>query len=222
MRITIKGNAIEQLKEFRDKLAQAPKLVEKAADNVGEAFVDLVADCFEKQADPYGESWPEKVFDDGRAILVGNTTRLRRGWHVVKLGRGKRRVAPNVDYAKYHQEGTGLYGPHHTRIVPKNGKALAFYAAGYVSLSAARKVRFQAQQAFTYKGNGSIESRQKAFAKAGAKAVGAMKGSTVLFRSVKGAKPRRMLPTAARGLPGSWRKEIQDTVRDTFKAHFKK
>jgi hypothetical protein len=130
MRITVKGNAIGKLREFRNKLATVPSMVERAADNAAEEIVDLVAECFATQKSPYGEPWPDKVFDDGRAVLVGNTTRLRRGWHVKKLGRGKRRVMPNVDYAKYHQDGTGIYGPHKSPITPKLKRALAFRTTG--------------------------------------------------------------------------------------------
>jgi len=34
-----------------------------------------------------------------------------------------------ADYAKYVHEGTGIYGPHHQKIVPTDKKALAFRAS---------------------------------------------------------------------------------------------
>lgn len=199
MRIKV-GDGLTKLKKFRDKLANAPKLIEAIADNAAEAVNDLVAQCFADQANPYGEPWPDKVFDDGRAVLVGNTTRLRRSWHVVKIGKGKRRIAPNVNYASYHQRGTGIYGPHHHVIVPKTAKALAFYAAGYVTQSAASRV----------------------FSQGGMKAVRKMKGSTVVFRSVKGVPPRKMVPEKGRGLPAHWKAEIQASANEVIAKHFKK
>lgn len=38
-----------------------------------------------------------------------------------------RHIAAPAEYASYQDEGTGVYGPEGTPIVPTNGKVLAFY-----------------------------------------------------------------------------------------------
>lgn len=39
-------------------------------------------------------------------------------------------VGTNVEYAAFVHEGTGLFGPRHAPITPKNGNALVFKVAG--------------------------------------------------------------------------------------------
>lgn len=41
------------------------------------------------------------------------------------------RIGTNVKYATYVRRGTGIYGPHKHRIVPKTKKALAFTSKKY-------------------------------------------------------------------------------------------
>jgi hypothetical protein len=49
------------------------------------------------------------------------------------------RVGSNVRYARWHHDGTGLYGPHKTRIRPVRARALRFVVRGRVVF--ARSVR---------------------------------------------------------------------------------
>lgn len=92
--------------------------------------LDLIAEGFRNETDPYGKPWARKAIPDGRAILVGTTARLRRSWHVRSTSSTGFTVATSVNYARYHQSGTGLYGPSGQRIRPKRARALAFRAGG--------------------------------------------------------------------------------------------
>lgn len=40
------------------------------------------------------------------------------------------RIGTNVEYARFVEEGTGLYGPHKQRIFPTKAQALAFTIGG--------------------------------------------------------------------------------------------
>jgi len=97
---------------------------------LAEEAIDLVAEGFKREADPYDKRWPGKRFGDGRQVLVGKTARLRRGWHSLEVSARGFRIAPSVNYARYHQSGTGIHGPRKQRIKPKKAKALAFQAGG--------------------------------------------------------------------------------------------
>jgi hypothetical protein len=179
----------------------SPDGMKKLTDNLAEEAVSLILWGFQIETDPYGAKWKAKVFGDGRQVLVGNTTRLRRGYKrgiVRSDGRGFR-VSPSVIYARYHQEGTGIYGPKKRKIVPKNGKVLGFYAEGYISKAAAARVRSQA----------------------GNKAVSKMKGSTLYFRSVKGCPKRMMVPRKGE-LPAAWGEAFIETTNEWFQQNFGK
>lgn len=51
------------------------------------------------------------------------------------------RVGTNLKYATYVHEGTGIYGPKHTPIVPRNGRFLVFTPRGSSVTVFARSVR---------------------------------------------------------------------------------
>ncbi len=92
------------IEEWRSALKQAPKILEELSEQMAEEVIDLVAAGFAKQEDPYGEGWEKKKVGDGRSILVGKTTRLRRGWHKAKRGKNTWAVVPSVVYAAAHQD----------------------------------------------------------------------------------------------------------------------
>lgn len=71
-----------------------------------EEALDLVREGFAAEKDPYGKRWKRKKRPDGRAVLVGKTANLRRGWHVVRSGRTGFSIAASVKYAGFHQGGT--------------------------------------------------------------------------------------------------------------------
>ena len=78
-------------------------------------------------------------------------------------------VVAHAGYARYVEEGTGLYGPHHQKIVPKNGKFLVFPAKGKATLGGRVKREYAGKP-----------------------------GSLVFARSVKGSKPQPFLVPGAK------------------------
>jgi hypothetical protein len=108
MRLNVRARGLEQLKALRNALRDPGPMLDNLGKNLAEEAVDLVIQGFQAQANPYREPWAPKKMPDGRAILTGKTSRLRRGWNrpAKKIGRYKWRIAPSVDYATYHQRGT--------------------------------------------------------------------------------------------------------------------
>lgn len=104
----------------------------KALDNVGKAcgfeLKDLVEEGFRSQTNPYGERWDPPLLRQGQAL--SDTGRLRRSWHVARADRRGVRIATSVDYARYHQTGTGIHGPSNRPIVPVRKKMLAWTSSG--------------------------------------------------------------------------------------------
>jgi phage gpG-like protein len=100
----------------------AAKLKE-LSENLAEEALELVAQGFENERDPYGKKWQRKRFPDGRQVLVGKTARLRRGWHRKSVTAQGFQIAPAVNYAKYHQNGRGP-------ITAAPGKMLRFMVGG--------------------------------------------------------------------------------------------
>jgi phage gpG-like protein len=105
-----------ELERLRKKLERTPRLLEQAGEAVGEEFIGLIQDGFRRSRDPFGHSWAAKKHPDGRAILVGRTTRLRRSWHLERSARGVITVASGVVYATFHQTGTRRMVPR--KMVP--------------------------------------------------------------------------------------------------------
>ncbi len=97
---------------------------------LAEEVIDLVAEGFSRQTDPYGKRWKGKAIPDGRAVLTGRTSRLRNGWKRSRLSAAGFTITPSVRYAGYHQTGTGIHGPSGQPIRPKRAKALSFKAGG--------------------------------------------------------------------------------------------
>lgn len=93
---------LDVLANWQRALETIPKAIDQVSAPVAETFLGFVQEGFAQQKDPYGNPWAPKKKPDGRSILVGRTTRLRRGWHVVKHKRGFT-IAPTVDYAAAHQ-----------------------------------------------------------------------------------------------------------------------
>lgn len=97
--------------------------LKELSENLAEEALELVAEGFEKEADPYGKKWKRKRSPDGRQVLVGKTARLRRGWHRKSVTAQGFQIAPAVNYAKYHQNGRGP-------ITAAPGKMLRFQVGG--------------------------------------------------------------------------------------------
>lgn len=122
------------------------KGLQELSDVLAEEALDLVAEGFRKEKDPYGKRWARKKHSDGRQVLVGRTARLRRGWHRKASSPRGFKIGPAVNYARYHQSGTGIHGPSKRPIRPVKAKMLSWkvgstrYYAKEVAGSPARKM----------------------------------------------------------------------------------
>ncbi len=108
MKLTVRGRGLDQLRALRDRLANPGPMLDAISEAVADEALDLVIQGFQKQSDPYNDNWAPKKHPDGRAILTGVTSNLRRGWHKSKIGRHRWRIAPapTAPYAKHLQKGT--------------------------------------------------------------------------------------------------------------------
>lgn len=108
-----------------ERILENPRgILDLVATSLAEEAIGLIKDGFRTQTNPYGEPWAPKVFPDGRGVLSGKTSRLKSGWKVVRQDAEEVRVSPSVEYARYHQQGTGIYGPRKREIRPTKARAL--------------------------------------------------------------------------------------------------
>jgi phage gpG-like protein len=117
---------MKSLDALQKILENPDKIMDLVSTSVAEEAIDLIKAGFRTETDPYGRQWKKKEFPDGRKTLSGKTSRLKNGWHVAKRTNSEIVIAPGVAYAKYHQDGTGIHGPHKTPIVPTTKSALRF------------------------------------------------------------------------------------------------
>jgi phage gpG-like protein len=121
VRIEFTGDFAE-LKKWASKVESAPEVLELLGDQLAEETIELIREGFETETDPYGDEWPSPIFREGQAL--SDTGGLRASWHRVYASRHGFEVASGKLYAKWHQGGTGIYGPRKRRIRPKRGSAL--------------------------------------------------------------------------------------------------
>jgi phage gpG-like protein len=117
-----------KLQKWSDRLGGADDVLERAARNMADEALDLIVEGFKSATDPYGKKWAPLVLRTGRAL--SDTGRLRSSWHRKRVDRRGFTIAAGVAYARYHQRGTGIYGPRKRPITPKTKKALAFSVRG--------------------------------------------------------------------------------------------
>lgn len=106
MTVRIKVDGARDLARLQRQVKRAPRLLDAIGLQVGEEFLGLVQDGFREQRNPFGRAWAPKKRPDGRAILVGRTTRLRRSWHLERTARGVITIASSVVYTPHIQHGT--------------------------------------------------------------------------------------------------------------------
>lgn len=102
MKVKVKGKG--PIDQWRSALQAMPGIMSDLGEQMAEEAVDLIAEGFANQRDPYGQAWKPKKLDDGRSILVGKTTRLRRGWQKRRTGHTTWQVSSSVEYATAHQD----------------------------------------------------------------------------------------------------------------------
>ncbi len=112
------GGDFKKVDEWAKLMGSAPDVLESMSRNMAEEALELVAQGFESESDPYGRKWKEKKYPDGRLVLGGKTARLRRGWHLTRSGKAGFGIAPSVNYAPYHQLGAPRAGIAARMMVP--------------------------------------------------------------------------------------------------------
>lgn len=113
-----------KLEKFARNVATLPEQMTTLRVALLEEALDLVREGFETSTNPYGERWADLKVRAGQPLrdTGGLSNWQRRGFY----------IEPTKDYAGYHQDGTGIYGPHHQRIVPVQARALRFPGPGGV------------------------------------------------------------------------------------------
>lgn len=104
------------------------KLTKLLVRDISEELVDLTAERFRTATDPDGKTWAPLRLRSGRplrdrGILANSVAILRASSREIVVG------SP-MEYAVYHQTGTGIYGPRKRRIEPVKAKVLAWKTRG--------------------------------------------------------------------------------------------
>lgn len=111
-----------ELKRWEKQVSKAPKVLDMLSTQLAEETIDLIREGFTTTTDPYGKAWAKPKLRSGQALSL--TGGLRSSWHRVSSNAEGFVVASGKGYAKYHQSGTGIYGPRRRRIEPIRAKAL--------------------------------------------------------------------------------------------------
>lgn len=125
--VSIKGD-FRKIREWQKALKTAPKALEVASKLMAEEAVELIRDGISEGQDPYGKKHKKLALRSGRPLQ--DSGRLKGSWFRKSSSARSFVVSSAVDYAVYHQEGTGIYGPKKTPIRPKKAKALRIPGVG--------------------------------------------------------------------------------------------
>jgi len=94
-----------KLNRWAKQLEAAPReILNRAARNMADESLALVAQGFRSQTDPYGNAWENLKERKGK--ILQDTGRLRVSWHRVSASKAGFRIAAGATYARFHQEGT--------------------------------------------------------------------------------------------------------------------
>lgn len=110
------------LDEWIDQLRAAQGSMRVISANLAEETIELIREGFETSTDPYGKPWAALQLRAGRPLE--DTGGLKASWHRRFVTDEGFVVQSGKEYARYHQAGTGIYGPRKQPIVPKQAKAL--------------------------------------------------------------------------------------------------
>lgn len=110
-----------KLEQLKRKVAalKSKQLQRTIVANLAQEALNLIAEGFAQERDPYRVPWAPKQRPDGRAILVRHG-RLRRSFTRKQTGSTGFRIGSAVGYAGYHQSGTSRMVAR--RMVPVAGK----------------------------------------------------------------------------------------------------
>jgi phage gpG-like protein len=173
-----------------NKLGRPQEALKIVSEAMADESLTLVNECFADETDPYGQPWEPLKLRVGK--ILQDRGGMAASWHRKRASSSGFRIGSGKAYTKFHQGGTGIYGPRKTPIVPINGKALAF----------------------------SVRTGTQVFGRGG-KRLKSPKAlnSKFVVRSVKGSPRRRMVPDPG-PIPTKWRQRFHHAARDALKAHF--
>jgi len=117
-----------ELERWMDKLAQAQDSMRVVSANLAEETIELIREGFATSTDPYGDRWAPLKLRSGQPLR--DTGGLQSSWHRRFVTAQGFVVASGKDYARYHQDGTGIHGPKAQRIKPRHARALRFPGPG--------------------------------------------------------------------------------------------
>lgn len=121
------------LERFKKKIEKTPSALVTVSEQLAEETLELIREGFEESRDPYGSPWESLVLREGKPLE--DTGAMKASWHRQRADARGFSVANSKPYAKYHQDGTGIYGPRGTPIVPIKAKVLRLGKTGRVARS---------------------------------------------------------------------------------------
>lgn len=128
MKAYFKGD-LRKLRAWAKKAERYPTdALDFVALQLAEEAIELVRDGISRGRDPHGRRYRKLRMRQGQPLR--NTGRLQASWHRKKSDRTGFTIASSVNYAIYHQLGTGIYGPRKQPIKPVKAKALRIPVQG--------------------------------------------------------------------------------------------
>jgi len=126
MRVKFTGD-FKKLNKWGQKLQKAPDALKVVSRQMAEETIELIRDGIEDGRDPYGEPYAPLKLRDGRPLQ--DTGRMKV-WERRAVTASGFTVQSPVQYAIYHQRGTGIYGPTKRPIKPVKAQALRIPVRG--------------------------------------------------------------------------------------------
>ena len=115
------------------------KLTKLIVGDLQEELLDLTAERFRNADTPEGANWRPLVLRTGRPLR--DRGMLANSYAILRASNKKIVIGSPMAYAQFHHFGTGIYGPNHKPITPKNAKALAFNVRGAKGTSKGKRGR---------------------------------------------------------------------------------
>lgn len=131
MKLKFTGD-FRDLDAFVNRVARAPERMAEVNKQLAEEALELVREGFETSTDPYGKRWADLKIRSGRPLEDTGALKVWRRQYASTHGFG---IFSPREYAVYHQQGTGIYGPKRRPIRPVQGRALRFPVPGGIAFA---------------------------------------------------------------------------------------
>lgn len=119
---------LRKLKKWEKMAKTAPELLPIIAKNSAEETVGMIQSNMKRGQDPYGNNFEPLKFRTGTPL--SDRGQMRAAWFRKSHNANGFSVANGTRRSKFHNEGTGLYGPRKQRIYPTSAKALRIPVKG--------------------------------------------------------------------------------------------